>query len=161
MDQIPPLFFHHEVPGRGRTRPRPAGPPLNHSLGPHQAQLSPTASTILRGDYPADLFVGLLTKLPCSDGTFLAELDAPDYARQPVSLAPRSGTHYCVPRPILFDIHRLPVIAGLGLFDAQAGGALCGYGAVYSSRLSREPVERIEIISHQLLVKRVQRNGAL
>lgn len=153
------LSFHHEF---SAPRPKPLAPmQLNHSQGPHRAQIGPTAGTIAAGAYPEPLFLGLLTKLPASDGAHLIELDAPGYARQLISLAPRNATYFCVPRPILFEVHRLPVIAGFGLFDQETGGAICGYGAVGSRNLSREPVERIEVPSHQLLIRRLKMGAGL
>lgn len=150
------LSFHHEF---SSPLPKPVAPlQLNHSQGPHRAQIGPTAGTIATGVYPEPLFLGLLTKLPASDGAHLIELNAPGYARQLISLAPRNAAYFCVPRPILFEVHRLPVIAGFGLFDQEAGGAICGYGAIGARNLSRDPVERIEVPTHQLLVRRV---GAL
>lgn len=143
-------------PAGSRPRRRSAKPPqLNYTKGPHQSQLAPTASTIDSGGYPEALYLGLLTRLPASDGTFMGELEAPDYHRQQVTLVPRNATHYCVPRPILFEVHRLPEIAGFGLFDAEFDGELCGYGAIYSSRISRTPIESIVVKSHQLLVRRL------
>lgn len=153
MSNSQDLSFHHEF---SAPRPRPIPPTqLNHSRGPHWGQIGPTAGTIAQGSYPERLYLGLLTKLPASDGAHLVELDAPGYARQLISLAPRNGTHFCVPRPILFEVHRLPLVAGFGLFDHEADGAICGYGAIVSRNLSREPIERIEVPTHQLLVRRI------
>jgi hypothetical protein len=151
------LSFHHEF-SAPQARPSPA-PRLNHMKGPHQAQISPTSGTIAAGDYPNTLFLGLLTKLPVSDGAHLVELDAPDYFRQTITVVPRNVTQLCVPRPVVFEVHRLPVIAGFGLFDQLTGGSICGYGAIYSRDLSTTPVERIEVASHQLLVKRCRPSG--
>lgn len=153
MTNSPPLSFHHEF---SAPQPKPvAAPQLNHTQGPHRGQLGPTEAAIAAGGYPEPLFLGLLTKLPTSDGAHLIELDAPGYTRQLISLAARNATYFCVPRPILFEVHRLPTIAGFGLFDQETGGAICGYGAIGSRNLSREPVERIEVPTHQLLVKRL------
>lgn len=152
------LSFHHEFSARG-TKPIPPMQ-LNHGRGPYRGQIGPTAATIANGFYPQPLYLGLLTKLPASDGTHLVELDAPGYARQSISLAPRNATHFCVPRPILFEVHRLPVVAGFGLFDQETGGAICGYGAIVSRDMSREPVERIEVPTHQLLIRRLSKAAA-
>lgn len=157
MTTLHNICFHHEFSAPQKRAP--AAIQLNHSRGPHRAQIGPTAGTIAAGVYPEPLFLGLLTKLPASDGAHLIELDAPGYARQVISLAPRDATYFCVPRPILFEVHRMPAIAGFGLFDQMMGGSICGYGALHPGNLSREPVERIEVMSHQLLIKRCRRAG--
>ena len=153
MSNAPNLSFHHEF---SAPQPKPiASAQLNHSRAPHRGQIGPTAGAIAASAYPELLFLGLLTKLPASDGAHLVELEGVGYARQLISLASRNATYFCVPRPIVFEVHRLPVIAGFGLFDQETGGAICGYGAIGSCHLSRDPVERIEVPTHQLLVKRL------
>lgn len=149
----PPLSFHHEF---WAPRPKPLAPmQLNHGQGPHRAQIGPTAGTIATGAYPDHLFLGLLTKLPASDGTQLIELNSTSYTRQLITLTPLNATYFCVPRPILFEVNRLPVVAGFGIFDHETGGAICGYGAISARKFSREPVELIEVPTHHLLVNRI------
>lgn len=160
MSEFPALFFHHEAAGLSRAEPR-VTPQLLHPAPPHHAELTPTIQMSFELDYPQALYLALMERLPANDGTGGQELRTEAYLRQAITLAPRSATHFCVPRRVVFEVHRCPMIAGFGLFDSSLGGRLCGYGAIWASRTSLAPVERIEVASHQMLIKKIRPDAGL
>lgn len=150
----PNLCFHHETINTfGRQKPTPELP-LMHRVGPFTGVLAPTETSRIVGSYPDALYIGLMAKLPRPDGVGGREVDVEGYERQIATLQPRDGQHFCVPRPVMFEVHRCPNVDGVGLFDQQTGGKLVAYGAIVSSRLSKTPVSRVEISGYQLLIKR-------
>lgn len=132
---------------------KPAYGPGGENLhGPFSAALSPSIPARAAGDYPSEVFIGLLMSKPDPDGMGGKELDAPGYERQAVELLSRSRSHLCVSRPVLFEIFNCPTVTHLALFDGD--GQIFAHGALRGRTTEASPPSRFEFPGHQILVRR-------
>ncbi|WP_426038222.1 hypothetical protein [Brevundimonas sp. DC300-4] len=157
----PAPVYEHEVSANRpfRWRKPEQDPGLMFRRGPFSGVVTPTEQARISGRYPDTVFIGLMIKLPRPDGTGGREVDAVVYERQQVRLEPRDQQSFCVPMPIHFDVHRLPAVAGVALFDQSTGGELVGYGAISSVNIQVQPNSRVEIPGYRLIVKRCANVG--
>lgn len=118
---------------------------------PFNAELGPSLAVRARGTYSPDLFVALFMTPPDADGVGGVELVDGEYQRQAVDLVPRGYKHLTVPRPILFRMFSCPLIKGIGLVTED--GVIEAYGSLRSARSAQKPTSRIELQSHQMLIR--------